>query len=242
MKGIVLAGGAGTRMREFTGGRNKHLLPVGGAPMVAHPLRRLVEAGIHRVLVVSSPSGTAELSSELGNGDELGCSLAFETQERAAGIAHALSLAEEFAAGEPVVTVLGDNLFDAPLRPHLAAYREGGATGAMVFLRRVPDPERFGVAWVEGDRVVDIAEKPSAPSSDLAVTGIYVYDGRFGELVRELRPSRRGEVEITDLNRAYLERGALRWRELQGRWVDAGTPASYRAAQRMFEWEHGDAR
>lgn len=231
MKGVLLAGGEGTRMRELTGGGNKHLLPIAGAPMIVHPLRKLVAAGIEDVLIVSSPSGTAEIAATLGSGAEHGCGLTYRVQDRAGGIAEALGLAEGFSAGGPIVVVLADNLFEDELAPHLAAYP---GAGAQVFLARVPDPERFGVATLDGERVVDIVEKPATPASDWAVTGLYVYDGGFAAVVRTLDASARGELEITEVNRAYLARGALAARRLRGRWLDAGTPEAYREALRTF--------
>ncbi len=233
MRGVLLAGGEGTRLRHLTGGSNKHLLRVGGVPMILHPLRRLVEAGVQEILVVSSPSGTAELARVLGGGAEHGCELTYRVQDRPGGIAHALSLAESFAAGEPIVVVLGDNVFEGPLSPHLDAYR-ATPSGALVLLKRVPDPHRYGVARFEAGRIAAIVEKPAVPPTDYAVTGIYVYDARFAELTRALRASARGELEVTDLNTCYLERGELRWRELGGAWIDAGTPESYREAERIF--------
>jgi len=152
-------------------------------------------------------------------------------QPRPGGIADALSLATGFSRGEPVAVILGDNLFEDDLGPHLSAY-EG--RGAMVFVKQVTDARRYGVARIEDGRIATIVEKPQSPPSDLAVTGIYVYEGDFGERLRELTPSERGELEITDLNTAYLERGALAWRQLEGEWLDAGTLEAYRRAQRLF--------
>lgn len=230
MRGVILAGGEGTRLRPLTETTNKHLLPIGDVPMIVHPLRGLVAAGVCELLVVSSRSGVAQLAAELGSGAAFGCELTFRVQEKAAGIADALSVASGYARNEPVVVVLGDNLFDDDLAPHLSSFE----SGARVFLAKVADPERFGVAEIADGRIVDIVEKVEDPPSDWAVTGIYVYDGTFPEVLGELTPSSRGELEITDLNRSYLARGTLDHRELRGRWIDAGTRQSYDEARRLF--------
>ena len=232
MKGVLLAGGLGQRLDPLTRGVNKHLLPVGDVPMIVHPLERLVDAGISEILVVSSREGVAGLARALGSGQSFGAQLAFRVQEEPRGISDALGLARAFAGGEALCVVLGDNVFDASLKEPLAAHEKSG--GAQVLLKRVPDPERYGVARLDGDRVVEIVEKPSQPASDWAVTGIYFYDTRVFELLATLTPSARGELEITDLNNAYIARDELYWQELTGRWIDAGTLAAYREANALF--------
>ncbi len=232
MLGVILAGGQGQRLRPLTFGVNKHLLPVGDRPMIAYPLERLVEAGIIDVLVVSSPEGTAALAAALGSGERFGARLAFRVQERPSGIADALGLAVPFIAERSVCVILGDNLFDESLSAHLAAHQERG--GALVLLHEVPDPERYGVARVEGGRIVEIVEKPAVPPTNLAVTGIYFYDASLAERLAGQLPSARGELEITDLNNAYLRAGALNHGRLGGRWVDAGTLEAYRLANDVF--------
>jgi glucose-1-phosphate thymidylyltransferase len=225
-----LAGGAGTRLRSLTGDGNKHLLPVGDVPMVVHPLRRIAGAGVRQVLVVTGPPHVAPLRGALGTGRDHGCEIAYAVQAEPGGIAQAIGLAEDFAAGEPILVVLADNVFGADLGPFVRAFEERGARGAQVFLTEVPDPERYGVAEVRDGRIVRLVEKPRDPPSRLCVTGIYLYEGRFGDEVRSLRPSGRGEVEVTDLNLRYLQRGALDWALLPGWWTDAGTPESYARA------------
>ncbi|MEZ4226510.1 MAG: sugar phosphate nucleotidyltransferase [Polyangiaceae bacterium] len=232
MKGVVLAGGLGTRLAPLTNGVNKHLLPVGDRPMIHYPLLSLRDAGVSDALLVSSATGVAALAASLGSGGQLGVGLHYCVQDRPAGIADALHCALRLLGPEPVCVILGDNVFDAPLTGALTQHRAQG--GALVMLRRVPDPERYGVALVEGDRVVQIVEKPQGPSGDLAVTGIYLYDGSALDKLQTLRPSARGELEITDLNNAYVREGSLRHAMLGGRWVDAGTLESYHEANALF--------
>jgi glucose-1-phosphate thymidylyltransferase len=232
MRGVLLAGGLGKRLDPLTRGVNKHLLPVGDVPMIVHPLSSLVEAGISEILVVSSSDGVSGLARALGSGASFGADLSYRVQEQPRGISDALGLARSFARGGPLCVVLGDNLFDASLKESLSAHEHSG--GALVLLKRVPDPERYGVARLDGDRVVEILEKPSDPPSEWAVTGIYFYDARVFELLQELTPSARGELEITDLNNAYIAKGELYWRELPGRWIDAGTLTAYREANALF--------
>jgi glucose-1-phosphate thymidylyltransferase len=230
VRGVLLAGGSGTRLRALSGGGNKHLLPVGGVPMILHPLRRLVGAGVDRILVVTGSEHVGDLAQALGSGAAHACELTYRVQERPGGIAQALGLAEDFAAGGPVVAVLADNVFDADLGPIVAGFVAAGAQGARVLCHEVPDPERYGVAEIEDGRIVRLREKPADPPSRLAVVGIYLYDARFGAFVRRLAPSPRGELEITDLNAAYLAEGTLSWAMLPGFWTDAGTPESFARA------------
>ena len=233
MRGVILAGGTGTRLLPLTRQRNKHLLPVAGVPMIVHPLRRLVEAGLVDVLVVSSPEGATDLARELGSGQSFGARLSFRVQDEPRGIADALLHAHEFAAEEPCVVILGDNLFTAPLAPLLAAWPKP-EQNALVLLSKVEDPERYGVARFDGPRLVEIIEKPTVAPSALAVTGIYGYPPDFAERASRLEPSGRGELEITDLNASYLADGRLAWTELEGLWLDAGTLEAYERANRLF--------
>lgn len=243
MKGVILAGGLGTRLDPLTRVTNKHLLPVYDRPMIYYPLERMVEAGLREVLIVTGTQHAGDFLRLLGNGRNFGLDrLAFTVQEGEGGIADALGLAEPFAEGGPVCVILGDNLFEHPLTPHVDAYRlqiaEAGATppGARILLKSVPDPERFGVAEIEGERVVRIIEKPKTPPSTRAVTGCYFYDARVFDIIRGLTPSARGELEITDVNNRYLAWDALAWSEVSGWWTDAGTiPSLYRATQRIAE-------
>jgi glucose-1-phosphate thymidylyltransferase len=231
MKGVILAGGLGTRLQPMTRVTNKHLLPVYDRPMIYYPLQQLVHAGVRDVLVVTGGDSAGDFLKLLRNGHEFGLEhLRYAYQEGEGGIAEALSLAEFFAAGAPIAVILGDNIFQEPLAPAIASFRKD-PSGAMILLKEVDDPERFGVARVEGDRVVEIIEKPKDPPSRLAVTGCYLYDARVFDIIKTLTPSRRGELEITDVNNRYIEWGALRHHPVRGWWTDAGTvPSLYRAA------------
>jgi glucose-1-phosphate thymidylyltransferase len=232
MKGVILAGGTGSRLFPLTKVTNKHLLPVGREPMIFHPVRKLTEAGIEEILVVTGVDHMGDVVNLLGSGRSFGCRFTYKVQDEAGGIAQALALAEGFAAGAPVCVLLGDNVFQDPLRPFVAAFARQ-RRGARIVLKRVSDPGRFGVAEVRGDRVISIVEKPADPRSDLAVTGIYLYDARVYQIVRTLRPSARGELEVTDVNVAYLEKGLLRFDLLEGWWTDAGTFESLHLANEL---------
>lgn len=229
IRGVVLAGGSGSRLLPLTKTTNKHLLPVGDRPMVYYPIERLVAAGIEDILVVTGVHHVGAIVSQLGSGAEFGCRFTYKVQDEALGIADALLLAEDFARGGRVAVVLGDNVFSDPLRPHLEAWR-ATRRGGMVLLKEVPDPQRFGVARFEGDRLVEIVEKPAHPASRLIVTGIYFYDGSVYDIIRTLKPSARGELEISEVNSRYLERGELAWGTLGGWWTDAGTLESLHRA------------
>lgn len=230
MKGVVLAGGLGTRLLPMTRVTNKHLLPVYDRPMIYYPIQQLVHAGIDDILVVTGGDHAGDFLKLLRNGHEFGLKeLNFAYQEGEGGIAEALGLAEHFAAGEPVMVILGDNIFQDPLAGAVARYREDPG-GGMVFLKEVPDPERFGVPRMENGRVAEIVEKPADPPSPYAVTGCYFYDSRVFEIIGELEPSERGELEITDVNNRYIEWGEMRHQVLEGWWTDAGTvPSLHRA-------------
>ena len=223
MKGVVLAGGLGTRLRPLTSVTNKHLLPVFNQPMIYYPIQTLVNAGITDIMVVTGGSSAGDFLRLLGNGKAFGLKhLNYAYQEGEGGIADALSLVEHFAADEPVCVVLGDNIIEGNILSAVNAYRQQGG-GAKIILKKVPDPQRFGVPLLDGNNVVRIDEKPSVPQSDYAVIGIYMYDARVYEIIRSLEPSGRGELEITDVNNAYIERKQMTWEELEGWWTDAGT-------------------
>ncbi|HET6203794.1 MAG TPA: sugar phosphate nucleotidyltransferase [Planctomycetota bacterium] len=230
MKGVILAGGLGTRLFPLTKVTNKHLLPVYDRPMIYYPLRTLVEAGIRDLLLVTGGNNAGDFLRLLGNGTEFGLKhLNYTYQVGEGGIADALRLAEHFADGEKICVFLGDNLVERSIRREVEAF-ERQPRGARILLKEVPDPERFGVAEVEGGAVLRIEEKPPRPRSRLAVVGIYFYDGRVFEILRTLEPSARGELEITDVNNAYLRAGALSFGLLEGWWTDAGTfPSLLRA-------------
>ncbi len=236
MKGVLLAGGSGSRLWPLTKVTNKHLLPVGGLPMIYHAVVKMLEAGVREILVVTGREHMGNVVGLLGSGSDVGASFTFRVQDEAGGIAQALSLAEDFAAGGPVLVVLGDNVFEDSLLKDVAAF-EAQPAGARVMLKAVPDAERFGVATLDeaGERVIRIVEKPPQPETDLAVTGIYFYDGAVYDIIRTLEPSARGEYEITDVNNAYIEAGTLSFGILGGWWTDAGTPDSYVRANRLCE-------
>jgi glucose-1-phosphate thymidylyltransferase len=235
LHGIILAGGKGTRLGELTKVTNKHLLPVGPYPMVYHPLKKLVGAGIRDVLLVSGTEHMGDFVELLGSGREHGCSLTYRVQDEAGGIAQALGLAELFCVQNRCVVILGDNIFRDPLG-NLLAEAARQPQSAWVALKRVPDPGRYGVAELRDQRVVGIEEKPKAPKSDFAVAGIYVYPPDVFNVIRGLKPSGRGELEITDVNRYYLEQGRLGYSLLDGYWTDAGTlPSLALANQLVYE-------
>ncbi len=221
MKGIILAGGTGSRLSPLTKVTNKHLLPVFNKPMIYYPLYSLKEAGIDNVLIVSGKGHAGDFLELLGSGVQLGMKLSYEVQEEAGGIAQALGLAEQFANNEKVVVILGDNIFEDSIAE---AAREFSAQprGARVFLKKVQRPESYGVAELDGDQIVSIVEKPENPKSDMAVTGVYMYDPQVFDVVKSLNPSNRNELEITDVNNYYLEQGTLKYSTLDGFWGDGG--------------------
>jgi glucose-1-phosphate thymidylyltransferase len=223
LKGVVLAGGLGSRLKPLTAVTNKHLLPVYNQPMIYFPIQTLVNAGITDIMIVTGGNSAGDFLKLLGNGKAFGLKhLNYTYQEGEGGIADALSLVEHFAAGDSICVVLGDNVIQGNIRAAADAYRQQGR-GAKILLKKVPDPQRFGVPELEGRRVLRIEEKPSQPKSDYAVIGIYMYDGEVFDIIRTLKPSGRGELEITDVNNAYIERGEMTWDELAGWWTDAGT-------------------
>ncbi len=223
MKGVVLAGGLGSRLRPLTAVTNKHLLPVFNQPMIYYPIQTLVNAGITDIMIVTGGNSAGDFLKLLGNGKAFGLKhLNYTYQEGEGGIAAALSLVEHFAGDDAICVVLGDNIIEGNIRPAADAYREQ-ASGAKILLKRVSDPQRFGVPELNGKHVLRIEEKPAQPKSDYAVIGIYMYDARVFEIIRALKPSGRGELEITDVNNAYIERGEMTWDELAGWWSDAGT-------------------
>jgi glucose-1-phosphate thymidylyltransferase len=233
MKGAILAGGTGSRLFPLTKVTNKHLLPVGREPMIYHPIHKLTEAGIDEILIVTGVDHMGDVVNLLGSGRDFGCRFTYKVQDQAGGIAQALGLAEHFAGRSPLCVILGDNIFGSSIRRFVRRYEDDQKKGARILLKEVPDPQRFGVAEVRNGRVVRIEEKPKKPRSSLAVTGIYIYDAAVYQLVRRLRPSARGELEITDVNNAYLRRGQLRYDLLDGWWTDAGTFESLQRANEL---------
>jgi glucose-1-phosphate thymidylyltransferase len=234
LRGVVLAGGTGSRLFPLTKVTNKHLLPVGREPMIFHPIRKLVEAGISEILVVTGTDHMGDVVGMLGSGREFGCELTYRVQDEAGGIAQALGLARRFGRGGRLAVVLGDNIFESPIVPFAEAYRRQ-ARGAKILLKEIDDPGRFGVAVTEGARLVRIVEKPKDPPSRLAVTGIYFYDETVHDIIAGLAPSARGELEITDVNNAFIARGEMTFDLLPGWWTDAGTFDSLRRANELAD-------
>jgi len=232
VKGIVLAGGTGSRLFPLTKVTNKHLLPVGYAPMLWHPVWKLKQAGIEEILIVTGTEHMGDVVRCLGSGKDFGCRFTYKVQDEAGGIAQALGLAENFVAGESVCVILGDNIFQDDLIADAEAFRKQGQ-GARILLKPVQDPQRFGVAELQGDRVIGIEEKPKEPKSNLSVTGIYFYDGTVFDIIRTVKPSGRGEMEITDVNNAYIQRGQMTFGTFQGWWTDAGTFPSLAVANEL---------
>ncbi len=233
MKGVILAGGLGTRLYPLTKVTNKHLLPVYDKPMIYYPIQTLVNAGIRDILLVTGGNSAGDFLRLLGNGNEFGLQhLNYTYQEGEGGIAAALSLAEFFVNREPVCVILGDNIIERNIVVAARAYDKQGK-GAKVLLKEVKDPQRFGVAVLDGNRLVRIEEKPKEPKSPYITTGIYFYDHEVFDIIRTLKPSARGELEITDVNNAYLERGRLTWDILDGWWTDAGTFESLKLANNL---------
>jgi glucose-1-phosphate thymidylyltransferase len=223
VKGVVLAGGLGSRLRPLTAVTNKHLLPVYNQPMIYYPIQTLVNAGITDIMIVTGGNSAGDFLKLLGNGRAFGLKhINYTYQEGEGGIAAALALIEHFSGGQPVCVILGDNIIQGNIGDAVGSYHEQRG-GAKILLKKVPDPQRFGVPELDGKRVVRIEEKPNQPKSEYAVVGIYIYDARVFEIIRTLKPSDRGELEITDVNNAYIERGEMTWDELKGWWSDAGT-------------------
>jgi glucose-1-phosphate thymidylyltransferase len=223
MKGVILAGGLGTRLYPLTKVTNKHLLPVYDKPMIYYPIQTLVNAGITDILLVTGGNSAGDFLRLLGNGKEFGLQhLNYTYQEGESGIAAALGLAEFFVQQEPVCVILGDNVIERNIVQAVRAY-ERQESGAKILLKEVKDPQRFGVPVFERDRVVRIEEKPTQPKSPYAVIGVYWFDHTVFEIIRTLKPSARGELEITDVNNTYIERGQMSWDVLDGWWTDAGT-------------------
>jgi len=214
---------------------------VGRVPMIFHPLHKLVEAGIGEILIVTGTEHMGDVVGLLGSGKDFGCQLTYRVQDEAGGIAQALALAENFCHGESMCVILGDNVFEDSLAPALKAY-EKQEGGARILLKRVEDPSRFGVAQLDGDRIAGIEEKPDDPKSDCAVCGIYFFDAAVFDIIRTLKPSGRGELEISDVNNAYVSGGRMGYDFLEGWWTDAGTFESLKMAQVLVEGQEGEPR
>ena len=232
MKGVILAGGTGSRLFPLTKVTNKHLLPVGREPMIYHPVAKLTEAGIQEILVVTGVDHMGDVVNLLGSGREFRCRFTYKVQDEAGGIAQALGLAENFAGSSPICVILGDNVFEDAIGPFVERFKKQ-RKGARVLLKQVHDPQRYGVAEVKAGKILGIEEKPRHPRSDLAVTGVYIYDAGVFEFIRKLKPSARGELEITDVNNGYLARGQLHYDLMAGWWTDAGTFESLQLANEL---------
>jgi len=235
MKGIVLAGGLGTRLLPLTKVTNKHLLPVYDRPMIYYPIQCLVNAGVRDIQVVTGGNSAGHFLQLLGNGKDFGLSQIFYAyQEGEGGIADALRMARPFADDDPIIVVLGDNIIEGNIKKAVDDFKAQGK-GAKILLKKVHDPERFGVAHLEGGKVTKIVEKPKKPESDLAVIGIYMFDNSVFDIIETLKPSDRGELEITDVNNAYIERGEMTAEVLDGWWTDAGTFESLHRAANLIQ-------
>jgi glucose-1-phosphate thymidylyltransferase len=234
MKGIVLAGGTGSRLYPLTKVTNKHLLPIGKKPMIYYPIEKLVEAGITEILIVTGVDHMGDIVNLLGSGKDFGCNFTYKVQDEALGIAQALSLAKSFAGDDSVVVILGDNIFEASLKKSVAQFKKQ-KTGARILIQEVDDPERFGVVELKDNKIVSIEEKPKKPKSRFVVTGIYMYDNNVFDIIGGLKPSARGEFEISDVNAAYMKEGSLEHDVLPGWWTDAGTFQTLERASLLVE-------
>lgn len=236
IRGVILAGGLGTRLYPLTKVTSKHLLPVGNEPMVFHSVKQLTTAGITDILIVTNPEYVGDFVNALGSGKDFGCEFTYRVQEEAKGIAHALALAEGFAGGDRIVVLLGDNIFETSIQHSVNDFHTQ-QQGARVLLKQMSNPkalEGLGVATLDGNRIVAIEEKPEHPKSDYAVVGVYFYDASVFDIIRTVEPSARGEYEITAVNNAYIDRGELEYSLVQGKWVDAGTFDSLTEAHQIL--------
>ncbi|WP_440113301.1 sugar phosphate nucleotidyltransferase [Paenibacillus sp. QZ-Y1] len=234
MKGIILAGGTGSRLFPLTKVTNKHLLPVGKYPMIFHSIHKLKKANIKDILIVTGKEHMGDVVNLLGSGGDMGVTFTYKVQDEAGGIAQALALAEQFVGNDQMVVILGDNVFEDDITPFVDKFRIQSA-GAKILLQKVHDSQRFGVAELKGDYIVSIEEKPLEPKSEYAVTGIYMFDHHVFDIIRTLSPSDRGELEITDVNNAYIKREVLTYDILGGWWTDAGTHASLARANELSQ-------
>jgi glucose-1-phosphate thymidylyltransferase len=233
VKGIILAGGLGTRLHPLTKITNKHLLAVYDKPMVYHPLEVLVDAGIDDIMIVTGGNNAGDFLRLLGNGSDFGLKhINYTYQEGEGGIAEALGLTEHFAEDHKVAVILGDNIFENSIKSYVDQFRKQ-ENGARILIREVPDPERFGTVELKDDRIVGIEEKPKTPKSNYIVTGIYMYDSSVYDIIKTLKPSDRGELEITDVNNAYIKKGNMHYDILDGWWTDAGTIESLHKANNL---------
>lgn len=234
MKGIVLAGGTGSRLFPLTKVTNKHLLPVGQYPMIYHPIFKMKNAGIREILIVTGKDHMGDVVNLLGSGYDFGMEFTYRVQDQPGGIAQALGLAEQFVGDDLCTVILGDNIFDDKITDSVKDFIAQGK-GAKILLKQVEDPQRYGVAELQGSNILSIEEKPQAPKSNFCVTGIYMYDSRVFNIIKTLKPSGRGELEITDVNNAYIAEGTLTYGILSGWWTDAGTFESLLKANELAD-------
>ncbi|WP_217560479.1 sugar phosphate nucleotidyltransferase [Paenibacillus sp. GbtcB18] len=232
MKGIILAGGTGSRLYPLTKVTNKHLLPVGKYPMIFHGISKLKQCQIDDVLIITGKEHMGDVVNLLGSGHEFGLKFTYKVQDEAGGIAQALGLAEDFVSDDRMVVILGDNIFESSIAPFVKNFNEQ-RIGAKILIQEVDDPARFGVPEIGVSHIMSIEEKPSNPKSQYAVTGIYMYDSSVFRIIKELKPSKRGELEITDVNNAYIKKGELTFDILEGWWSDAGTHESLAKANEL---------
>ena len=239
MKGIILAGGTGSRLRPLTKVTNKHLLPVGKDPMIIHTVKKFSELGIQEVIVITGTDHMGDIVSLLGSGKEYGCNFTYRVQDEPTGIAGALSLCENFINGDSILVILGDNIFEEDLSSMIDKFNQhvkkrNGEPSALFMLKKVELAERFGVAFIEDEKIINIVEKPKNPKSDLCVTGVYMYDNNVFDFARLCKVSKRGELEITDVNNHYINAGGATYCITSGWWTDAGTHDSYQLANRLM--------
>lgn len=240
MKGIILAGGTGSRLYPLTKVTNKHLLPVGKYPMILHAVHKLKQANIIEILIITGKDHMGDVVNLLGSGLEMGVTFTYKVQDDAGGIAQALGLAEQFVGDDQMVVILGDNVFTDSIVTYTAHFK-AQQKGAKILIQAVSDPQRYGVPELEDTKIISIEEKPLQPKSNYAVTGIYMYDNKVFNIIKTLNPSRRGELEITDVNNAYIQRNELTFDILQGWWTDAGTHSSlYRANELAQQLQYGE--
>lgn len=232
MKGVILAGGTGSRLYPLTKVTNKHLLPVGKYPMIFHSVYKLKAAGIEDILIVTGKEHMGDVVNLLGSGTDMGVSFTYKVQDEAGGIAQALNLAEHFVGEDQMVVILGDNVFNDSITEFVEKFQTQ-ILGAKILIQEVQDPQRFGVPEIDGEKILSIEEKPQNPKSNYAVTGIYMFDHSVFNIIKTLKPSARGELEITDVNNAYIANGQLTYDILEGWWTDAGTHASLARANEL---------
>jgi glucose-1-phosphate thymidylyltransferase len=233
MKGIILAGGKGTRLYPLTKVTNKHLLPVGKEPMIFNPIKQLTSSDINEILIVTSTENMGDIVNLLGSGKEFEADFTYKVQETSAGIADALRLGENFAKSEKIVVVLGDNIATKSIKSYVKNF-ESQKTGARVLLKEVNDPTRYGIAALDEEKIIEIQEKPGLPKTNFAVIGYYMYDEKVFEFIKRQKPSERGEYEITDVNNEYIKLGEMEYDILDGEWTDAGTFESLQIANQML--------